>query len=40
MSYKVTGRVYEAETGLGIPKLIVQAFDKDMLKDDNLGVGN
>ncbi|MEA5515969.1 carotenoid oxygenase family protein [Nodularia sp. UHCC 0506] len=37
MSYKVTGRVYEAETGLGIPKLIVQAFDKDMLKDDNLG---
>ncbi|WP_334311395.1 carotenoid oxygenase family protein, partial [Nodularia sphaerocarpa] len=37
MSYKITGKVYEAETSLGIPNLIVQAFDKDLLKDDNLG---
>lgn len=37
MSYKITGKVYEVETGLGIPNLIIQAFDKDLLKDDNLG---
>ena len=37
MSYKIIGKVYETETSLGIPNLIVQAFDKDMLKDDNLG---
>ncbi|CEJ42670.1 carotenoid oxygenase family protein [Umezakia ovalisporum] len=37
MSYKITGKVYDSETGLGIPNLIVQAFDKDMFKDDNLG---
>lgn len=37
MSYKITGKVYETETSLGIPNLTVQAFDKDMVKDDNLG---
>ena len=37
MSYIIIGKVYEAETSLGIPNLIDQAFDKDMLKDDNLG---
>lgn len=37
MQYKITGKVYECETGLGIPNLVVQAFDKDVLKDDNLG---
>lgn len=37
MSYKITGKVYEAETHIGIPNLIVQAFDKDLMKSDNLG---
>ncbi|MFP5272630.1 carotenoid oxygenase family protein [Coleofasciculus sp.] len=37
MSFKVTGRVYESESGLGIPNLIVEAFDKDIVKSDNLG---
>lgn len=37
MSFKVTGRIYEAESGLGIPGLFVTAFDKDTIKDDNLG---
>jgi len=37
MPFKVTGRVYESESGLGIPNLIVEAFDKDIVKSDNLG---
>jgi carotenoid cleavage dioxygenase len=37
MKFKVTGRVYEAESGLGIPNLVVEAFDKDVLKSDDLG---
>ncbi|MEQ9484797.1 hypothetical protein [Coleofasciculus sp. F4-SAH-05] len=37
MPFKVTGRVYESESGLGIPNLIVEAFDKDIAKSDNLG---
>lgn len=37
MSFQVTGRVYEAESGLGIPNLFVKAFDKDLIKDDILG---
>ena len=37
MSFKVAGRVYEVESGLGIPNLIVEAFDKDIVKDDKLG---
>ncbi|MFB2923537.1 carotenoid oxygenase family protein [Aerosakkonema funiforme] len=37
MSFTITGRVYEAESGLGIPDLIVEAFDKDFLKNDRLG---
>lgn len=37
MSFKVTGRVYEAESGNGIPNLIIEAFDKDIIKSDKLG---
>ena len=38
MLFKVSGRIYEAESGLGIPNLLVKAFDKDLLKkDDDLG---
>jgi carotenoid cleavage dioxygenase len=37
MSYKITGKVDEADTNLGSPNLIVQAFDKDRLNDDCLG---
>ena len=37
MSFKVTGRVQEAESGNGIPNLIIEAFDKDMIKSDKLG---
>ncbi len=37
MSFQVTGRVYEAESGLGLPNLFVKAFDKDLFKDDELG---
>lgn len=37
MSFKVSGRVYEAESGNGIPNLIIEAFDKDLVKNDKLG---
>ena len=37
MSFKVSGRVYEAESGNGIPNLIIEAFDKDLVKSDKLG---
>ncbi|BDI20133.1 hypothetical protein ANSO36C_59350 [Nostoc cf. commune SO-36] len=37
MTFKVTGRIYEAESGLGIPNLIVEVFDKDTVKKDKLG---
>ncbi len=37
MSFKVSGRVYEAESGNGIPNLIIEAFDKDIIKNDKLG---
>lgn len=37
MSFKVTGRVYEFESNLGIPNLLVEAFDNDIVKDDKLG---
>ncbi len=37
VSFKFTGRVYESESGLGIPNLVVEAFDKDILKNDKLG---
>ncbi|NEU81343.1 carotenoid oxygenase family protein [Nostoc sp. UIC 10630] len=35
--FKITGKVYEAESGNGIPNLIIEAFDKDIFKSDNLG---
>lgn len=37
MSYKVTGRIREAESGLGVPNLIVKVLDKDWRLDDELG---
>ncbi|MCM0592321.1 MAG: carotenoid oxygenase family protein [Gloeotrichia echinulata DVL01] len=37
MLFKVTGRVYEAESGAGLNNLVVEAFDKDILKNDKLG---
>ena len=37
MSFKVSGRVYEAESGHGLPNLIIEAFDKDVVKSDKLG---
>ena len=36
-AFRVSGRVTEAESGLGVPGLIVRSFDKDMLFDDLLG---
>ncbi|MEQ8755801.1 MAG: carotenoid oxygenase family protein [Coleofasciculus sp. G1-WW12-02] len=37
MSFKVSGCVYESESGSGIPGLVVKAFDQDLIKDDDLG---
>ncbi len=37
MLFKVSGRVYEAESNNGIPNLIIEAFDKDLVKSDKLG---
>jgi carotenoid cleavage dioxygenase len=35
--FKINGKVYEAESGNGIPNLIIEAFDKDVFKSDRLG---
>jgi tellurite resistance protein len=35
--FKVSGRVYQAESDIGIPNLIIEAFDKDVVKNDKLG---
>ena len=40
MLFKVTGRVYEIESGVGISNLAVEAFDKDIVKNDKLGQTN
>lgn len=37
MSLKITGRVREKESGLGLPGLVVKALDRDLLYDDLLG---
>lgn len=37
MLFKITGRIYEAQSRAGIPNLVVEAFDKDILKNDFLG---
>jgi hypothetical protein len=37
MSFKVTGRITVLETGIPIPTLRVQIWDKDLLFDDDLG---
>jgi len=35
--FQVSGRIYEAESNCGIPNLIIEAFDKDVVKNDKLG---
>lgn len=37
MKYKVSGQIQEVESGLGVPGIIVKAYDKDRLFDDLLG---
>jgi hypothetical protein len=37
MMSKITGQVLEAESGRGVPGVIVRAFDKDRFFDDLLG---
>lgn len=37
MSLKVTGRIRETESGLGVPNLVVRVLDKDEKYDDVLG---
>lgn len=37
MLFKLTGRVYDTENKVGISNLVVEAFDKDLLKSDKLG---
>lgn len=37
LRFKVTGRVREKESGLGVEGLMVRAYDKDLLFDDLLG---
>jgi len=37
VKYEISGRVEEAESGRGVPGVIVRAFDKDLLFDDFLG---
>jgi hypothetical protein len=37
LSFRIAGRIYEQESGLGVPGLIVRAYDKDLLFDDLLG---
>jgi carotenoid cleavage dioxygenase len=35
--FKVTGQVCELEGKIGVPNLVVRAFDKDLIHDDLLG---
>ena len=37
MNFKITGCVYEKESGLAVEGLIIRAYDKDMFYDDLLG---
>ena len=37
LEFKVTGRIQEKESGLGVAGLLVRAYDKDLLFDDLLG---
>jgi hypothetical protein len=37
MRFRISGRVYEQESGLGVEGLIIRAYDKDLLYDDLLG---
>jgi hypothetical protein len=36
-SFRITGTVEEAETGRPLAKLIVRAFDRDLVFDDKIG---
>lgn len=35
--YRIWGKVLETESGKGVPNITVEAFDKDLRKDDALG---
>ncbi len=37
MQFRIAGRVYEEESGLGVEGLLIRAYDKDLLYDDLLG---
>ena len=37
MSLRVSGRILEKESGLGVPNLVVKAVDRDLFYDDLLG---
>ena len=37
MKFAIMGVIREKESGLGVPGLIVRAYDKDLLYDDMLG---
>ena len=37
MKFEISGQVQEAESGRGVPGVIVSAFDKDRRFDDLLG---
>lgn len=37
MHFRISGRVYEKESGLGVQGLMIRAYDKDLLYDDLLG---
>jgi len=37
MNYRISGRLIEQERGIGLMGLVVSAFDKDLLFDDQLG---
>jgi predicted flap endonuclease-1-like 5' DNA nuclease len=36
--YQIWGRIVEKESGTGVPNITVKAYDKDLRKDDYLGV--
>ncbi len=38
--FRIFGVVVEAETGRPLPKLVVRAFDRDLIFDDKLGYTN
>ena len=37
MPFIITGQIRESESGIGLPNLLIQAWDKDTRFDDQLG---